>query len=108
MYRYYAEIYGARLSVLRYGSEMEFPLEDVIAALRHKTRVLFIANPNNPTGTLLQQNELRKILRAATNTAVVMDEAHAGFSDFSAVPWVRKDPQLFVAQTFSKIRGVAA
>ncbi len=108
MYRYYAEIYGARLSVLRYGSEMEFPLEDVIAALRHKMRVLFIANPNNPTGTLLQQNELRKILRAATNTAVVMDEAYAEFSGFSTVQWIRKYPQLFVARTFSKVAGLAA
>jgi len=52
MYRYYAEIYGARVSVLRYGSEMEFPIEGVIAALRKKPRVLFIANPNNPTGVL--------------------------------------------------------
>src|SRR5260370_23678596 len=108
MYRYYAEIYVARLSVLRYGSEMEFPLEAVIAALGHKTRVLCIANPNNPTGTLLQLNELRKILRAATQTAVVMDEAYAEFSGFSAIPWIRKYPQLFVARTFSKVAGLAA
>jgi len=79
MYRYYAEIYGARISVLRYGSEMEFPLHEVIAALREKPRVLFIANPNNPTGTLLHQEALRGILRAATHTAVVMDEAYAEF-----------------------------
>src|SRR5258708_3901374 len=108
MYRYYAEIYGARISVLRYGSEMEFPLEGVIAALRKKPRVLFIANPNNPTGTLLQKEELRKILRAATHTAVVMDEAYAEFSGFSAIPWIRQNPQLFVARTFSKVAGLAA
>src|SRR5713101_10063517 len=71
MYRYYAEIYGARISVLHYGNEMEFPLDSVIAALRKKPRVLFIANPNNPTGTLVQKEEVRKILKAATHTAVV-------------------------------------
>src|SRR5260370_649835 len=108
MYRYYAEIYGARISVLRYGSEMEFPLEGVIAALRKKPRVLFIANPNNPTGTLLQKEELRKIFKAATHTAVVMDEAYAEFSGFSAIPLIRKNPQLFVARTFSKVAGLAA
>jgi histidinol-phosphate aminotransferase len=108
MYRYYAEIYGARISVLRYGSEMEFPLEGVIAELRKKPRVLFIANPNNPTGTLLQEQELRRILKAATHTAVVMDEAYAEFSGFSAIPWIRKYPQLFVAKTFSKVAGLAA
>jgi len=108
MYRYYAEIYGARISVLRYGSEMEFPFEGVIAALRKKPRVLFIANPNNPTGTLLQKEELRRILKAATHTAVVMDEAYAEFSGFTAMPWIRKYPQLFVAKTFSKVAGLAA
>ncbi len=108
MYRYYAEIYAARISVLRYGSEMEFPLEGVIAALRKKPRVLFIANPNNPTGTLLQKEELLRILKAATHTAVVMDEAYAEFSGFSVVRWIKKYPQLFVARTFSKVAGLAA
>jgi histidinol-phosphate aminotransferase len=108
MYRYYAEIYGARISMLRYGREREFPLEGVIAAFRKKPRVLFIANPNNPTGTLLQEEELRRILKAATDTAVVMDEAYAEFSGFSAMPWIRKYPQLFVAKTFSKVAGLAA
>src|SRR5216683_7709664 len=97
MYRYYAEIYGARISVLRYGSEMEFPLDGVIAALREKPRVLFIANPNNPTGTLLQGEGLRRILKAAAHTAVVMDEAYAEFSGLSVVKWIRKYPHLFVA-----------
>ena len=108
MYRYYAEIYAARISVLRYGSEMEFPLERVIAALRKKPRVLFIANPNNPTGTLLQKIELLRILKAATQTVVVMDEAYGEFSGFSAMPWIRKYPQLFLAKTFSKVAGLAS
>jgi len=108
MYRYYAEIYAARVSVLRYGSEMEFPLEGVLAALRKKPRVLFIANPNNPTGTLLQEAELRRILKAAKHTVVVMDEAYAEFSGFSVVRWIKNYPQLFVARTFSKVAGLAA
>jgi len=108
MYRYYAEIYGARISALRYGSEMEFPLEGILAALRKKPRVLFLANPNNPTGTLFGFKELEKILHAATHTAVVMDEAYAEFSGFTAVPWIRKFPQLFVARTFSKVAGLAS
>jgi histidinol-phosphate aminotransferase len=108
MYRYYAEIAGARVITLRYGNDMEFPLAGAIAAFRKKPRVLFIANPNNPTGTLLREKELRLILRAATHTVVVMDEAYAEFSDFTAVPWIRKYPQLFIARTFSKVAGLAA
>ena len=108
MYRYYAEIAGARVEALRYGAEMEFPLEQVLAALRDKPRVLFIANPNNPTGTLVEADAIDKILAAATNTAVVMDEAYAEFSGASVLPWIRKHPHLFVARTFSKAAGLAA
>jgi histidinol-phosphate aminotransferase len=107
MYRYYAEIFGARLDVLRYTADMKFPLHDVIAALRKKPRVLFIANPNNPTGTLLQRESIRKILNAATHTAVVIDEAYAEFSHVTLVPWIRRYPHLFVVRTFSKVAGLA-
>src|SRR5713226_811801 len=108
MYRYYAEIAGARVHALRYDSEMGFPLEDVIGALRKKARVLFIANPNNPTGTLLHEKDLRRILQVATDTVVVMDEAYAEFSGFTVVPWIHRYPRLFVARTFSKVAGLAA
>ena len=108
MYRYYAEIAGARVEALRYGAGMEFPLESVLAALLTKPRVLFIANPNNPTGTLVQLEAIEKILNAATNTAVVIDEAYADFSEVTVVPWIGKHPHLFVARTFSKAAGLAA
>ena len=108
MYRYWAEIAGAQVCALRYGANMEFPFEQVLAELRKSPRVLFIANPNNPTGTLIGEKELRCILEAATQTAVVMDEAYAEFSDFTALPWIREYPQLFVARTFSKVAGLAS
>jgi histidinol-phosphate aminotransferase len=107
MYRYYAEIAGARVAKLRYGSEMEFPLEEFISELRKKPRVVFIANPNNPTGTLLQPDQIKKILLVAPNTAVVIDEAYAEFSGVTVLPWIRKYPQLFVTRTFSKAAGLA-
>ncbi len=108
MYRYYAEIAGARVSAVRYGVNMEFPIEKILAGLRKNPRVLFIANPNNPTGTLIHEKELRRILLAATRTVVVMDEAYSEFSDFTALPWIHQYAQLFVARTFSKVAGLAA
>src|ERR1700722_13425739 len=107
MYRYYAEIAGARIETLRYGSEMEFPLDEFVSALRKKTAVAFIANPNNPTGTLLPLAAIQKILLAATNTVVVIDEAYAELSGVTMLPWIRKYPNLFVTRTFSKAAGLA-
>jgi histidinol-phosphate aminotransferase len=108
MYRYYAEIYGARIDVCRYDVEMRFPLDDVLRRLKRKPRVFFLANPNNPTGTLVPFPDLKKILEAAPRTAVVFDEAYAEYSGLTAVPWIRKYANLFAARTFSKAAGLAS
>jgi histidinol-phosphate aminotransferase len=108
MYRYYAEIAGARVEVLRYGANMEFPFSETLRALKKRPRVFFLANPNNPTGTLVSKSELSKLLAAASRTVVVIDEAYAEFSGASAVPWVRRYPHLFIARTFSKAAGLAS
>jgi len=108
MYRYWAEIAGARIDVCRYDAQMNFPLQSVLVALRKKPRILFLCSPNNPTGTLVEPAALRKILHSARHTAVVLDEAYVEFGSFSSLPWVRRYPNLFVARTFSKAAGLAA
>src|SRR5437879_10007645 len=84
MYRFFSELAGARVTALRYDDEMKFPVADVLRELRGSSpsipRVLFIANPNNPTGTLVQPEDLRRILRAASHTLVLVDEACFDFS----------------------------
>jgi histidinol-phosphate aminotransferase len=107
MYRYYAEIAGAPVEALQYSREMEFPLAAVLKALRKRPRVFFLANPNNPTGTLVEKGAIAAILRAAPRTAVVLDEAYADFSGVTGVPWIRRYANLFIAKTFSKAAGLA-
>ena len=107
MYRYWGEVAGAKIEVERYGAAMEFPLDGVLRALASHPRALFICNPNNPTGTLLQKNTIETILEAATHTAIVVDEAYAEFSGLTVIPWINQYPQLFVARTFSKAAGLA-
>lgn len=107
MYRYWGEVAGAKIEVQRYGPAMEFPLEGVLQALTLRPRVLFVCNPNNPTGTLLDKSVIETILKTASHTAVVVDEAYAEFSGVTVVPWIRQYPQLFVARTFSKAAGLA-
>lgn len=107
MYRYYAEIAGARVEALRYSAGMEFPLLAVLKGLRKRPRVFFLANPNNPTGTLVDKGSVQEILHAAPLTAVVLDEAYSDFSGVTGVPWIRRHPNLFIAKTFSKAAGLA-
>ncbi len=107
MYRFYAELFAAKTIELRFDAAMRFPLAQTIAALRRRPRVLFLANPNNPTGTLVSRPELRRILAAATRTLVVIDEAYYEFSRLTVLPWIRRYKNLAVVRTFSKAAGLA-
>jgi histidinol-phosphate aminotransferase len=108
MYRFFAELAGARVIALRYDEEMRFPIAGVLRELRRSPRVLYIANPSNPTGTLVQPAALRRILRAAPRTLVFVDEAYFDFSGLTVLSWIRRYPNLMVSRTFSKSAGLAA
>lgn len=81
-------------------------------AITPRTRVIFIANPNNPTGTWLSAAALEAFLRAVPETAlVVVDEAYGEYVDHPDYPhcatWLSRYPNLIVTRTFSKIHGLA-
>ena len=107
MYRFYSEIVGARVESIRYGADLTFPMESVLKALRRRPKLLFLANPNNPTGTLVPAGGLTRILDAAVHTMVVVDEAYADFSGLTVIPWVKRRRNLIVTRTFSKAAGLA-
>jgi len=107
MYRFYSELAGARIQALRYDDAMQFPLAALLVALRKGPRVFFLANPNNPTGSVVLPADLRRILKAATKTLVVVDEAYFEFSGITILPWIRRHNNLVVARTFSKAAGLA-
>ena len=82
------------------------------AAITPRTRLVFIANPNNPTGTWLRRSELRGFLDAVpANVIVVLDEAYFEYveeSDYpNSIEWLGHYPNLVCARTFSKIYGLA-
>jgi histidinol-phosphate aminotransferase len=108
MYRFYSELAGAHIQALRYDdSTMQFPMSALLARLRKGPRIFFLANPNNPTGNLLRPADLRRILKAATKTLVVVDEAYFEFSGITILPWIRRYNNLVVTRTFSKAAGLA-
>jgi len=107
MYRFYSELAGARVIAPRYDAEMRFPWNDVLAELRKSPRVFFLPNPNSPTGNLLSQGELQRILKAARRTMVVIDEAYFEFSGVTVISWIRRHKNLIVTRTFSKTAGMA-
>ncbi|MDD5460928.1 MAG: histidinol-phosphate transaminase [Methylococcales bacterium] len=93
---------------LNYGHDLDAMLQRV----NEKTRLVFIANPNNPTGTLLSQASLERFISALPHTCVcVLDEAYFEFVDsmesVNSIDWLKKFPNLLITRTFSKAYGLA-
>jgi histidinol-phosphate aminotransferase len=87
-------------------------LDRMRTLIRDNTRVIFIANPNNPTGTWLESDVLKSFLdQVPEHIAIVIDEAYFEYVDFEEYPdslqWLGQYPNLIVTRTFSKIHGIA-
>lgn len=111
VYPLVAHLFGANLIVVpakKYGHD----LNAMLKAITPRTRVVFIANPNNPTGTNIPAAELiRFVKRVPKNVLVAMDEAYIEFLDkpvdFVSVIRRNAQPNLLLMRTFSKIFGLA-
>ena len=84
----------------------------IAAAIGPRTRMILVANPNNPTGTWLDEDELEALLKAIPeDVIVVLDEAYHEYSAPLGVPdgvrWLERHPNLVVTRTFSKAFGLA-
>ncbi len=104
-----AAAHPANHSSMPYGHD----LEAMLALIDAQTRVIFIANPNNPTGTWLSGDELERfMLRVPENVIVVVDEAYFEYVEEVEYPntlqWLEHYNNLIVTRTFSKIYGLAA
>ena len=108
MYRFYSQVAGARVVEVDYLPDLSFPEQKLLRAVNARTKAIFVANPNNPTGTLASPEQLKALLEAASNAAVMVDEAYFEFCGQTALPWITRYPNLFVSRTFSKAFGLAA
>jgi len=108
---------GARARVANaMDSQAESPFGHDLAAMQalinDDTRVIFIANPNNPTGTWLSARALQGFIETVPeHIAIVVDEAYFEYVDYPQYPdslqWLNRYPNLIVTRTFSKIYGLA-
>ncbi|MFN3729876.1 MAG: pyridoxal phosphate-dependent aminotransferase [Fimbriimonadaceae bacterium] len=105
MARFYAEVIGAQVVEVPYANpDLRFPLLDVIEASR-SAGVTYLANPNNPTGTLLALDDIARI--AACGSLVIVDEAYFEFSGLTALGLIEPFRNVVVTRTFSKAFGLA-
>jgi len=112
MYRIYAKIVGAKVVFAR-EKNFKVSILEIIKKVTKKTKIVFLANPNNPTGTYLNKFELielRKKLKK--NILLVVDDAYAEYmedKDYkSGLDLFRNQENVFILRTFSKIYGLSS
>ena len=108
IFRFDTAVAGGRLVQVMPHADFSFPLDEVLAAITPDTRVVFVTNPNNPTGADMPLEAIRTIARRIPPGAVVfVDEAYAEFAGVSFIPELDGFPNVIVGRTFSKAFGLA-
>ena len=112
LYKIYSKINGAKV-VFAKENNYTLSVDSILKKITRKTKILFIANPNNPTGTYIEKRKIINLLnKVPKKILVVIDEAYGEFvrnkNYTSAIPLVKGRKNVLVTRTFSKIYGLAS
>ena len=110
MFDVYARLCGADVVAVPFDRSFNIRIDDVVDAIDRRTRVVAIANPNNPTGTVLAQDALLRVIEKAGSAGAVclIDEAYYYFHQETMAPFLSQYEHLVVTRTFSKACGLAS
>ncbi len=111
VYPIVTSLFGAKLITVP-AKDHGHDIPAMLRAITPQTRVIFVANPNNPTGTLIPAADIERLIREVpSNVLIAMDEAYVEFLDepLDLLPMIRSGqaPNLLLMRTFSKIYGLA-
>jgi len=107
MYEVYASATDARVVAVQAADDLQFPFERLISAITPRTKIIAIANPNSPSGTIATRAQLLEIAAKAPHAVVLVDEAYFHFCGATVIDLIGVVPNLIVARTFSKAYGLA-
>ena len=107
MYEVYVSATDARAVTVQAADDLKFPYERLLAAITPRTKIIAIANPNSPSGSIATREQLLEIARRAPHAVLLVDEAYFHFHGETVMDLVGVVPNLMVARTFSKAYGLA-
>lgn len=108
IFRVDTDVVGGHLVQVMPRPDFSFALDEVVSAITPNTRVVFLTNPNNPTGVSIPLEAIRQVASRVPREAVVfVDEAYAEFSGTTFIPELSSYPNVIVGRTFSKAFGLA-
>jgi len=104
-----AQIVGNKILRPLYAkADLSFPKDVLLRMINKSVKLIVICNPNNPTGTLVSIDDIEKIAQRASNAIILVDEAYFEFSQVTAVPLIKKYPNIVVTRTLSKAFGLSS
>ena len=106
-YLHAAQAMGARIVSVPPGPDYAFPLEGMLRALTPNTRIVYVNNPNNPSGQPIAKDAIHRIAREAGQSLVFVDEAYHDFLGENFLKEAADYPNVLVGRTFSKAYGLA-
>ena len=112
MFNIYSTVNGGTIKTSK-TRNLKFQVEDILKKINSKTKIIFLAQPNNPTGFYLNKNELAKLIKKVPKRIViVIDAAYAEYmtdNEYTAgINFAKKNKNIIVTRTFSKIYGIAS
>jgi len=107
MYEVYASATDARAVTVQAAEDLQFPFERLLSAITRRTKIVAIANPNSPSGSVATREQILEIARRAPDAVVLVDEAYFHFFGETVMDLVGSVPNVMVARTFSKAYGLA-
>ena len=107
MYEVYASATHARVLTVLADDELQFPIDKLAESLTPRTKIIAIANPNSPSGTMAARAHIVELARLAPQAVVLVDEAYFHFCGETVIDLVGTIPNIIVARTFSKAYGLA-
>jgi histidinol-phosphate aminotransferase len=109
VYEFCAEAVGARVVRIPPEPDFLFPIARIIGAVTPATRVVYLTDPNNPTGLGIPPGDIQTIADAAPGAIVLVDEAYGDFSGRTSIgPLLEHHRNVVVGRTFAKAHGLAA
>lgn len=109
MYAACTHAVGGKVVEVPFGAGFAFPLDAVLEAITARTRLVWLTNPNNPTGQVVPLEAIKRIAAAAAGALVMVDEAYADFADDTLLrdELLATMPNVIVGRTFAKAYGLA-
>lgn len=102
-----AKALGARTVALPMAADFAYPTAAVLAAIGPNTRLVHVNTPHNPSGQVVAEGDVRRIIERAGHALVLIDEAYHDFCGVNLLHLTREYPNVMVGRTFSKAHGLA-